>query len=136
MLMRTSHGRVSISAEGRAVFYHEYVEMEITTKPNDSSGICAERDNFLPGLIQISKCIFTWENSQNIPSKEASNGKAALLAGFQTAGKRLIAAQPYSSKRRGGKELFTGNNHNYRELPAESPVTVGPWACVTQASCP
>lgn len=76
-LMRTSHRRVSTTAEGRAVFYHEYVEMEITTKSNNSSGICDEneRGDLFPGLIQISKHIFRWENSQDIVPKEDSNGR-------------------------------------------------------------
>ena len=77
MLIRTSSRRVSTTAEGRAVVYNGYVEVEITMKPNNSSGTCDEneRDSLLPGLIQISKHIFRWENSQNIPPREASNGR-------------------------------------------------------------
>lgn len=76
-LWRVSHRTVRITAEGRLVFYNDYVEMEITVKPNNSSGACNEneRDNSLPGLIQISKHIFTWEGSQTIPLREASSGR-------------------------------------------------------------
>lgn len=38
------------------MFYNDYMEMEITMKPNNSSGFCNEnrRDNSIPGLIEIS----------------------------------------------------------------------------------
>lgn len=50
MLMRTSHRRVSTTTEGRTMFYNEYMEMQITRKPNNFSGICDEneRDSLLP----------------------------------------------------------------------------------------
>lgn len=35
----------------------------------------------------------------------------------------------------GGKELFTGNNHDYKKLPADSPVIAGASTCITRASC-
>lgn len=77
MLRRTSHRTVRTTAAGRLVFYNDYMEMEITMKPNNSSGFCNEnkRDNSLPGLIEISKHIFGWENSQNTPLREASSGR-------------------------------------------------------------
>lgn len=75
--MRTSHRRVSTTEEGRAVLCQQYTEMEIAVKNGDFSGICKEskRVNLLPGFIQISKHIFRCKSSQNIPPKEASNGR-------------------------------------------------------------
>lgn len=98
--MQTSCRRVSVTAEGRAVFYNDYVEMEITMRLNNSSGICDanERDNLLPGLIQISKHIFRWENSRNIPpgrrTMTEGKSKAISLTRYQTAGRRLISVKP------------------------------------------
>lgn len=75
--MEDQRRAVRITAEGRLVFYNDYVKMEITMKPNKSGGVCNEneRDNSLPALIQISKHIFRWEDSQNIPLREASSGR-------------------------------------------------------------
>lgn len=100
--MRTIRRRVSITAEGRAAFHHGYVGMEMATKPNNSSGSCDEneRGNLLPGLIQISKHVFRWEKQPKYSPPQGGQqmaegrSKAALLAGFRTAGKRLISAKP------------------------------------------
>lgn len=116
--------------------------MEITVKSNNSSGICDEneRDNLLPGLIQIPKHIFRWENSQSIPQGgqqwRRGEAKQHCSLDFEQLEKGEYQLNPAAQSTGGGKELFTGNNHNYKKLPAVSPVTAGASPCITQASCP